>query len=203
MKTVVLFGGTFDPVQLGHLAVADQAHRALQPDEFWFLVANTPGERKPVFAPALLRLEMVRAALNGDDRFEISDIEIQRGGVTFTAETMAELHRTQPATRFSLLLGTDSARSINAWRYGDALLRDECFVVVNRSGDQQLTVDDLTRLGYVASRVQLLQVDSPPVSASEVRARAGRGESLESVVPPAVAAIIGREQLYAAPSLRA
>ncbi|MFN2582617.1 MAG: nicotinate (nicotinamide) nucleotide adenylyltransferase [Candidatus Dormibacteria bacterium] len=203
MKTVVIFGGTFDPVQLGHLAVAEQSHDGLQPDEFWFLVANVPGERKPVYAPAGIRLAMVRAAIADDPRFAANDLEIRRGGVTYTAETMSDLHRLEPDTSFRLLLGADSARSINEWRYGDVLLREESFVVVNRAGEEQVTPDDLTRLGYDAARLRLLQVDAPAVSASEVRGRAGRGESLDGLVPPAVAAIIAREQLYAQPRARA
>ncbi|MBV8195566.1 MAG: nicotinate (nicotinamide) nucleotide adenylyltransferase [Candidatus Dormibacteraeota bacterium] len=203
MKRIVLFGGTFDPVQTGHVAVADQAVRALQPDEFWFLVDNIPGERKPVHASASLRLEMVRAAVHDDPRFTVSDIEIRRGGATYTGETMDELRAEQPATRFELLLGADSARTIRAWRYGDRLLRDEWFVIVNRSGEAPLSLEEASSLGYAPERVRLLEVDAPHVSASAVRQRVMRGESLGGYVPEAVAEIIGREGLYAQRSVRA
>ena len=202
-RGVVVFGGTFDPVHLGHMAVADQAARTLRPGAFWFLVANTPGERKAVHAPAALRLEMVRAAVGGDPRFTVCDLEIRRGGVTYTAETMAELHRLQPHTRFELMLGADSARSIRSWRYGDELLRNERFVIVNRSGEPPLTLDEASALGYDAERTRLLEVASPPVSASAVRRRVARGGTPDGLVPPAVAAIIRREGLYSGRPRRA
>ena len=201
--TVVIFGGTFDPVHTGHMAVADQAVRALQPDEFWFLVANTPGERKAVHAPAPARLEMVRAAVDGDPRFTVVDVEIRRGGVTYTAETMTELHRLRPETVFELMLGADSARSIGSWRYGAALLRDERFVIINRSGEPPLTREEAAAMGYDPARTRLLEVTSPPVSASAVRRRVARGEPLDGLVPPAVAAIIRREGLYSKRPARA
>jgi len=202
-RRVVLFGGTFDPVQLGHTAIAEQTVRELTPDEFRFVVANIPGERRPVHAPAEVRLEMVRAAVGGDARFVVDDSEIRRGGETYTHDTMRELHRLHPDTVFLLLLGVDSARSIRAWRHGDALLRSERFVVVERAGEEEFTLDEARCIGYDVSHLQLLHVSSPPVSASDVRRRAARGESLDGLVAPAVAAIIRRDGLYAPGPARA
>lgn len=202
-RRILLFGGTFDPVTTGHLVVADQAQRMLEPDEFWFLVDNVPGERRAVRAPAGIRLEMVRAAVDGDARFSVSDLEIRGGGVTYTAETMEELHRAQPADEFSLLIGADSARTIGSWRYGDRLLRRERFVIVNRSGEEPLTMPEAAALGYEATRTRLLEIASPRVSASEVRRRVARGQPIEGLVPPPAAAIIRRERLYAGRPARA
>jgi nicotinate-nucleotide adenylyltransferase len=195
-RRVVLYGGTFDPVTVGHIVVADQAHRMLEPDEFWFLVNNVPGERRAVHAPAEVRLEMVHAAVAGDPRFTVSDLEIRRGGVTYTAETMEALHRMRPDEEFALLAGADSARSIRTWRYGDRLLEGERFVIVNRSGEDPLTLREAAGLGYDAARTRLLEIASPRVSASEVRRRVARRQSLDGLVPGPVAAIIQREGLY-------
>ena len=199
----IIFGGTFDPVHLGHMAVADQAVNTLRPDAFWFLVANTTGARKRVYAPAMVRLEMVRAAVDGDARFTVVDLEIRRGGVTYTAETMAELHRLQPETVFELMLGADSARSIRSWRHGEELLRSERFVIVNRSGEPPLTLAEASSLGYDGERTRLLEVTSPPVSASDVRRRVAHGQPVDGLVPPAAAEIMRREGLYSARSGRA
>lgn len=196
-RRIVLFGGTFDPVTTGHVVVADQAQRMLEPDELWFLVANVPGERRTVRAPAEVRLEMVRAAVAGQPRLTVSDVEIRRGGVTYTAETMEELHRTHPDVEFDLLVGADSARTIGAWRYGDRLLQGERFVIVNRTGEQPLTMREAIALGYDPERTRLLEIASPRVSASEVRRRVARAQPLEGFVPEAVAAIIRRAGLYA------
>ena len=199
----MLFGGTFDPVTTGHMVVADEAQRLLRPDEFWIVVDNTPGERKRVHAAAAVRLEMVRVAVAGDARFVVVDDEIRRGGVTYTAETMIALHRAHPGATFELLLGADSARSIRSWRSAGALLRDERFVIVNRSGEPPLTEAEAAALGYAPERTRLIEIASPPVSASEVRRRVAGGGPLEALVPPAVAEIIRRNGLYARRPARA
>ena len=202
-RRVVLFGGTFDPVTTAHMAVADQAHRLLQPDEFWVLVDNLPGERKPVYAPAMVRLEMVRAAVGGDPRFTVSDVEICRGGETYTAESMDELHRIHPDVRFELLLGADSARSITTWREADRLLARESFDIVNRSGEQPLTLDEAAALGFDPSRTRLVEVASPRLSASDVRRRVADGEALDGLVPEPAIEIIRRLGMYGGRASRA
>jgi nicotinate-nucleotide adenylyltransferase len=203
MRRVVLFGGTFDPVTAAHMAVADQAQRLLQPYEFWFLVDNLPGERKPAYAPAGVRLEMLRAAVGGDARFTVSDIEIRRGGATYTAETMEELHRLHPGIRFELLLGADSARSINRWRYADRLLDREWFDIVNRSGEQPLTLEEAASLGFEPSRTRLVEVASPQLSASDVRDRVADEQPVEGLVPDAALQIIRSRGMYTRRATRA
>ena len=202
-RRVVLFGGTFDPVTSAHMAVADQAHRLLEPDEFWFLVDNLPGNRKPVYAPAPVRLEMVRAAVRGDPRFTVSDVEIRRGGETYTAETMDELHRMHPDVRFELLLGADSARTIKTWRDAGTLLAREWFDIVNRSGEEPLTLDEAAALGFDPSRAQLVEVASPRLSASDVRQRVAHGEALVGLVPEPAIEIIRRLGMYGGRAARA
>lgn len=202
-RRVVLFGGTFDPVTSAHMAVADQAHRLLEPDEFWFLVDNLPGNRKPVHAPAPVRLEMVRAAVRGDPRFTVSDIEIRRAGETYTVDTMDELHRMHPDVRFELLLGADSARTINTWRDAGTLLAREWFDIVNRSGEEPLTLDEAAALGFDPSRAQLVEVASPRLSASDVRQRVAHGEALDGLVPEPAIEIIRRLGMYGRRAARA
>ena len=195
-RRVVLFGGTFDPVTTAHMAVADQAERLLEPDEFWFLVDNLPGERKPVYAPAPARLEMVRAAVQGDPRFTVSDVEIRRGGETYTAETMDELHGMYAEVQFELLLGADSAHSINTWRHARRLLAHEWFDIVNRSGEEALTLDEAAALGFEPSRTRLVEVESPRLSASDVRDRVADGREVTGLVPEPALEIIRRLGMY-------
>ena len=202
-RRVVLFGGTFDPVTTAHMAVADQAQRLLEPDEFWFLVDNLPGERKPVYAPAPARLEMVRAAVRDDPRFTVSDVEIRRGGDTYTAETMDELHRLHPEVRFELLLGADSARSINSWRHAGRLLARDWFDIVNRSGEEALTLDEAAALGFEPSRTRLVEVASPRLSASDVRDRVAEGRDVGALVPEPALEIIRRLGMYSRRASRA
>ena len=193
---VVIFGGTFDPVHCGHMAVADQAHRLLDASDLWFVVANIPTLRQPALAPAAARLEMLRAAVAGDPRFTVVDLELRRGGTTYTADTMTELHHKHPDTDFRLLLGADVARSIREWHRGAELRAREQFIIVNRAGETPLGLDEAVRLGFDRERTELLEVASPPVSASDVRRRAAGGESLAGFVPDTVAVIIARDGLY-------
>ena len=196
-RRAVLFGGTFDPITTAHMVVADQAQRLLQPDEFWFLVDNLPGERKAVYASAAERLGMVRAALAGDPRFTVSDVEIRRGGETYTAETMDELHRVHPDLRFELLLGADSARSIGTWRDAARLLAREWFDIVNRSGEQPLTIEEAAALGFEPQRTRLVEIASPQLSASDVRDRVAAGQPVAGLVPEPALEIIRRRGMYA------
>jgi nicotinate-nucleotide adenylyltransferase len=139
---------------------------------------------------------MLRAAVADDPRFTVVDLEIRRGGTTYTADTMAELHREHPDTDFRILLGADVARSIPAWHRAAELLTRDRFAIVNSDGETPLGIDEAMRLGFDRDLTQLLQVASPPVSASEVRGRAARGDSLAGLVPDAVATIIARDGLY-------
>ena len=200
---IVLFGGTFDPVTTAHMAVAEQAQRLLEPDEFWFLVDHDPGDRKPVYAPAPLRLEMVRAAVGVDPRFTVSDVEIRRGGETYTAETMDELHRLHPEVQFELLLGADSARSINSWRDAGRLLAREWFDIVNRSGEDALTLDEAAAIGFEPTRTRLVEVTSPRLSASDVRDRVADGRAVDGLVPEPALAVIRRLGMYSRRASRA
>ena len=200
---VVLFGGTFDPVTTAHMAVAHQAERVLQPDQLWFVVDNQPGERKPAYAPAALRLELVRAAVGEDPRFIVSDIEVRRGGETYTVDTMDELHRLHPDIRFELLLGADSARTISSWRDAGRLLSREWFDIVNRSGENPLTLAEAAALGFDPSRTRLVEVASPRLSASDVRDRIADGLPVAGLVPEAAIEIIRRRGMYSRRASRA
>jgi nicotinate-nucleotide adenylyltransferase len=193
---VIVFGGTFDPVHLGHLSTAEQVRASTGADEVWFVPAAIPPQRAPAIAPADARLAMLRAAVANRPGLRVLDDEIRRGGVSHTADTMDALHTAHPEEKMSILLGADAARTIAAWPRAAELLGRERFIIMNRSGVKPLDAKELKRLGYEPARTSLIEVDSPPVSASEVRRRVAAGESLEGLVPPAVAALIDGLGLY-------
>jgi nicotinate-nucleotide adenylyltransferase len=195
-QRVVVFGGTFDPVTDGHLAIAAQVLSAGGAGELWFLLSNIQPLRPAPHAPAAARLRLLHAAVDGTPGFVVRDDEVARGGTTYTADTMDALHAAQPGTEFLLLLGADAARQINAWHRSAELLARELFVIANRAGVPPLTSDDAVALGYQPARTTLLEVHSPEISASEVRERARSGSSLAGLVPGAVARLIHELGLY-------
>jgi nicotinate-nucleotide adenylyltransferase len=195
---VLVFGGTFDPVHNGHLAIARQARAGTGAEAVWFVPAADAPLRDTPRATARERFELLEAACadSGDPGLAVLDIAIRRGGMSYTADVMDALRTEHPDLDLAVLIGADAARTINAWHRAGDLLRTERFLIVNRTGVPTLDAMDLTRLGYAATRTTLLAVDSPDISASDIRSRSAMGESLGGLVPASVAALIERKGLY-------
>jgi nicotinate-nucleotide adenylyltransferase len=194
---VLVFGGTFDPVHNGHLAIARQARAATGAKTVWFVPAALPPLRGPPLATAEDRYDLLVAATQDEPGFAVFDMAIRRGGVSYTVETMEALHSEHPDLDLALLLGADAARTIPAWERAEDLLRRERFVVVNRAGaPPPITSTELEELGFSTARTQLVRVESPDISASEVRRRSGTGAPLAGLVPRAVEALIEAKRLY-------
>jgi nicotinate-nucleotide adenylyltransferase len=198
VTSAIVFGGTFDPVHNGHLAIASQAREAIDAAELWFVPAALAPLRDPPCATSQDRLELLEAACaaSGQPGLRALDLAIRRGGISYTADVMDALRSDHPDADLAVLLGADAARTINAWHRAADLLRTEHFVIVNRSGAEPLRVAEAERLGYAPARITLLTVDSPDVSATEVRSRCLRGESIEDLVPMVVAGLIARKGMY-------
>lgn len=196
MTSVLVFGGSFDPVHNGHLSIAAQARKLTGAAEVWFVPAAVAPMRDHLGAPPAERLALLGAATGEQAHTRVLDLAIRIGGVSYTAETMDALRREHPADELAVLVGADAARTIPAWHRAPDLLAREHFVVVNRTGPPPLDTEELSRLGFVASSTTLLNVDSPNISASEVRERCADGRSLAGLVPDAVAALIAEKGMY-------
>jgi nicotinate-nucleotide adenylyltransferase len=196
--TILVFGGTFDPVHRGHLSIARQARERTGADATWFVPAALAPLRDAPQATAAQRLLLLQAACatDGYPSDAVLDIAIRRGGVSYTADVMDALRIEHPDLELAVLIGADAARSINQWHRAPDLLRIERFVIVNRTGPPPLDADEVARLGYPAARTTLLTIDSPDISASEVRERCARGESLRGLVPEVVASLIAATGMY-------
>ena len=197
-RRVVLLGGTFDPIHCGHLAVADQVRELIGAGEVWLIPSGTPPHRGATAAPAADREAMVRAAAAGRTGLRVLDTELHRAGPSYTSTTAAQLAAEHPDVEQWFLLGADAAREIRSWhRLGD-LLEIARFVVVNRQGTEEITPAGTLALGFDPARTRVVRVDSPPISATDVRRRAAAGEPLAGLVPPEVEAIIVERGLYGA-----
>ena len=203
-----LFGGTFDPVHCGHIDVARAARLALGLDRVWLVPARVPPHRPPPVASAAHRFAMTALAVASEDGMQVSDIEMDGPGPSYTVETLDRLSAIgiAPASVY-LVTGADAFRDVPTWR-GYPKLLDRChFVVVSRPGSPAPALREaLPVLGdrmvepswQPAARPSIFLVDVPTaaVSSTDVRRAIRDGHSLSGLVPPAVAAHIARQQLY-------
>lgn len=194
--TIGIMGGTFDPVHNGHLAAARQLREVASLDEVWLMPNATPPHRTaaPV-ASADDRLRMVRLAVEGQPGLKPSALEIDRGGISYTIDTVRELARTFPGRPFAILLGSDAALQIRSWHDADALLDEARFVIFNRP-ETTLAPQTLHELGFDPARTRIVHLDTPAIAAHQVRDRLARRAPIDDLVPAAVADYIRTHHLY-------
>ncbi|HEV3461915.1 MAG TPA: nicotinate (nicotinamide) nucleotide adenylyltransferase [Candidatus Dormibacteraeota bacterium] len=191
-------GGTFDPVHNGHLAAARQLRGVADLDQIWLMPNAMPPHRTAApAAPAPDRMRMVELAVAGHEGLVPSHIELDRGGVSYTIDTVRELARAYPGQRFVLLIGSDAALQIRSWHEAEALLDTANFVIFNRP-ETALAPQTLHELGFAPARTRIVHLDTPAIAAHQVRDRLARGASIDDLVPPAVADYIRVHQLYRA-----
>ncbi len=198
MKIGVL-GGTFDPVHLAHLAVAEAVKAELDLAEVIFMPAGQPWLKANnyILAPEH-RVQMVRLAIAGKPCFRLSTMEIDRPGPSYTVDTMAEL-RGQIGAEDELyfILGWDNLAELPRWREPARIIQLCYLVAVPRPG---YPVPDLTKLEGnipgIAKRVIVMDKPQLDISATEIRKRLGRGKPINDLVPEAVAEYIRRHGLY-------
>lgn len=191
-RRVGLLGGTFDPPHLGHATVALDVLRALELDEVRLVPAADP-PHKPglVVASALDRLDMVRAAVEGLEGLVASDVEITRGGVSYTVDTVRALRAAEPDTDLFVIIGADQLAELHTWREPEAVARLASLVVMARDGRDPRDVE--VAPGVRVHPVDVTRID---VSSSEIRARVASGKRVDRMVSPGVLSIIRERGLY-------
>jgi nicotinate-nucleotide adenylyltransferase len=185
-----IYGGSFDPVHLGHLLVAQAAMEELKLDRLFFVpAAQSPFKPEHNLAPAALRLQLLRLALAGKTNCEVDDQEIRRGGTSYTIETLRYYAKHFPGTELFYLIGADNAAKLNAWHEAGELAKIAEFVAVPRPGGAVPVFPPPFR-GRVLCGFPFA------VSSSEIRARIKAGLPLENLTPAAVAEAIALANLY-------
>jgi len=142
------------------------------------------------------RLAMCRATIEGRPRIAILDLELRRAGPSYTIDTMRDLAAEHPGIQLWVVLGADAARQTSTWHGADELLAGYHFALVNRAGEAPIHHAEAIGLGFRPERTRVVGIDSPDVSATEIRRRVIAGDSLDGLVSPAVAAIIEERGLY-------
>ncbi len=200
-----VFGGTFDPIHVAHLAVAEAARDALGLARVLF-VPNRQPPHKPDHAvtPAEHRVAMVRAAIADNPAFEIDTLEVDREGPSYTADTLEALRAERVAAGdtgdLALVLSVEALAGLASWHQPERVLALAQLVVAPRDGYPGVEPEAIARLvPGVTPRIVMLDGPRMRLSASEIRARAAAGRSLRYLVPDAVAAYIGDHGLYNEP----
>jgi nicotinate-nucleotide adenylyltransferase len=184
--SLALLGGTFDPVHNAHLAMARAALDALACEAVVFLPTGAPKYRQPAIAPAPDRLAMLELALQGEPRFRIDRRELEPQASGFTADTLESVRGELGAdAELYFLLGADQLAKLATWHRPDQVRKLARLAVFARPGFE-----------VREAGIKLIPMSPMPVSGSDIRARAARGESLAGLVPDAVANYIGRKGLY-------
>jgi nicotinate-nucleotide adenylyltransferase len=202
VKKLGILGGSFNPIHVGHLVLAETAREALGLDRVILIPAKLPPhKRAEALAGGADRLAMVRLAIAGNPAFAVSDIELRRPGVSYTVDTVRALRkRLGPGTVIYFLIGMDTVAELATWREIARLARLCKFVPLNRPGHSVPNVATLERtLGRLPARAMLKRALDMPligISSSEIRRRVAEGRTIRYLVPDAVAAYIRRKRLY-------
>ena len=185
-----LLGGSFDPPHNGHLLAAGDAHDALGLERLVFIPAAVqPLKAGQASATADQRLSMTRLLVSDDDRFSVDSIEIDRGGLSYTVETLTELSTQWAGAELFWFIGADVLDSFARWREPDRIVQLATVVILQRAGD----APDLEQMPGSPRLLETRRID---ISSTEIRQRVRAGKSIRGFVPEAVASFIAAERLY-------
>jgi nicotinate-nucleotide adenylyltransferase len=197
-----ILGGSFDPVHYGHLLFAELCREQTPLDAVWFLPAATPPHKQGrELSSAHHRVEMLRLAIGGNTAFDVCTLEVDRGGLSFTVDTLAELTARHPAAQLFLLLGGDMLADLPTWREPARICQLATLVAARRPGgpapDSSRLADLLSQQGSAnCATHQLVDMPQLDLSSSEIRRRVAAGLSIRYQTPRAVEKYIETHGLY-------
>ena len=196
-----IFGGSFDPVHLGHLLLAESAREQAALDQVWFVpVAQQPLKLDRQLTPGTERMRMLELALGGNEAFQLSTVELDRGGVSYTVDTLAALTTQSPGNEWFFLVGADSLREFHHWREPARICELATLAIACRPHSPEPDLVEVAqRIGLApAQSIRHVRIDMPQVdiSSSDLRARLTAGRSIRYRVPRAVEKWIETQQLY-------
>jgi nicotinate-nucleotide adenylyltransferase len=193
-----ILGGTFNPPHIGHLICGQEAYEQLALDRVLLVPVHTPPHKAVVVddpGPEH-RLALVRAAVEGDDRFEASELEVFRPGPSYTVDTLRELHEASPGAELIFIVGGDMARSLPSWREPVEILRLATLAAAER--DEVAQADIAETLGRLegGERVEFVDMPRIGISSTQIRRRVAEGRSIRYLCPDPVVSYIEQHGLY-------
>ena len=190
-------GGTFDPIHHGHLVAASEVQAWFDLDEVIFVPTGDPWQKSErIVSPAEHRYLMTVIATASNPRFRVSRVDIDRGGPTYTKDTLRDLHEQLPDAELYFITGADALAEIFTWRDASQLFEMAQFVGCTRPG---YAMDASTLEGIPADRVTLVEIPALTISSTDCRQRAAAGEPVWYLVPDGVVQYIAKHQLYTQP----
>jgi nicotinate-nucleotide adenylyltransferase len=200
-RAIGVMGGTFDPIHLGHLAVAEEAREALGLDRVLFVPAGQPPHKLPgSVSPVRDRVAMVELAIAGNPAFELSTVEVDREGPSFTADTVEMLAKANPDATLHLVLSAETFAELPSWHEPDRLFESARMAVVPREGYPAPDPAWIARaFPGREERVDYLGGPRLGLSSTALRTRVAAGRSIRYLVPEAVETYIADHQLYRRP----
>lgn len=186
MKHIGILGGTFDPPHIGHLMIAEEVRFALKLDEIWFVPTADPPHKRTAHATSKERIEMVRLMTEDEPAFNINSIEVNRGGTSYTYETLNEFKKLFPNDQFYFIIGADMVEYLPHWYKIDELMKLVTFVGVKRSGYTLNT----------SYPIKTVDVPVFEVSSSDIRKRIRTGRPVKHLVCESVYSYIKERRLY-------
>ncbi len=200
MARIGILGGSFNPPHVGHLLCAQQAHAQLGLDVVVLMPVAVPPHKEARDDPgAEHRVALCRRAVEHDERLKVSTLEVDRGGPSYTVDTLSALHDAHPEDDLTFIAGGDMAASLPTWREPERIAALAAFAVAERGDAQREAVT--SQLCSAGTRLEPVFLDVPriDVSSSDIRRRVARQEPIRYLVPDGVAEYIAAHRLYLAP----
>jgi len=192
-----IFGGSFDPVHNGHLALARACQRQTALDEVWFMPTSVqPLKQRGPQATDAQRVDMLRLAIQSEPSWSVSTLEIDRGGLSYTVDTLRQLQQELPSAVLFFLLGADAVQDAPNWRSPREIFALATPLVVRRAGQPEASLATLRAMCAANKQPRLVEMPAIDASSTEIRRRAASGESLGDLVPATVADYIAVHRLY-------
>jgi len=190
---VGIMGGTFDPLHIGHMLAAEAARDSYELDEVWFMPSHIPPHKHEAGVSGEDRLAMVQEAVKGHECYRTLDWEVNRGGVSYTIDTVRMLQERYPDIDLYFIIGADMVQYLPKWRSIEELAERLTFIGVGRPGTP-LNLDVLPEA--IAGKVMLADMPMVDISSTMLRKRAAEGKSIRYMVPEAVFNYVHRSGLY-------